>query len=471
MITYQDYLKAVAKNRIPAFVNELINTHKSSEAMKIAINADAYDRQENLTIGQFVQMMYSLDGRAIPNPVVSNMKIASNFFNILNTQRANYSLGNGVTFTDSSIKERLGSDFDTVLKKAARYALIHGCSYLFFNKDHCHYFKVTEFAPLYDESTGILRAGVRFYQIDYSKPLTAVLYEEDGYTVFRSNNGGTLKEFQPKRGYLELTQTTPIDENPEVIGYENYGPLPIVPLWGSDLKQSTLVGMRESIDSYDLIRSGFANDLRDCAQVYWLISGAMGMTDNDLRKFRDRMLFDHIALADTDNGSVTPYTQELPYQARTAFLEQIRQQIYEDFGGLNVSNFSSGSKTATEIQAAYQPLDDRADDFEYQIIQAVQQILKLIGVDDTPIFKRNRVTNQLEQVQLVMLEAEYLDDETILNKLPNITPDEVEQILLRKNSEEASLMNFMTEGTGNTGNASNQDEGNNGNQTDRNDGE
>lgn len=451
MITYQDFEKAVEKRRVPQFVRELIMDHRSSQLVKTAFDADAYDRQQNLTISTFLQTMYALDGRKIVNPVASNLQIASNFFNVLNNQRTNYSLGNGVTFTNEGIKERLGQDFDTVLKKAARYSLIHGVSFIFFNNDHCHCFKLTEFAPLYDESTGVLRAGVRYYQIDYTKPLTAVLYEEDGYTVYRTDKGSTLKEYAPKRGYVEIIRTVPANDESEVIGEENYGALPIVPLWGSDLKQSTLVGMRQAIDSYDLIRSGFANDLRDCAQVYWIISGAMGMSDKRLMQFRDRLLLDHIALADEDNSTVTPYTQDIPYQARTEFLNQIRQQIYDDFGALNVSDFSSGTKTATEIQASYQPLDDRADDFEYQIIQAVQQILKLIGIEDTPIFKRNRMTNELEQVQLVMLEADYLDEETILKKLPNITSDEVEQILLKKSREEASRAYFENIDVSNVG--------------------
>ena len=42
----------------------------------------------------------------------------------------------------------------------------------------------------------------------------------------------------------------------EIMDGENYPSFPIVPLWGSELKQSTLVGMREGIDAYDLIRSG-----------------------------------------------------------------------------------------------------------------------------------------------------------------------------------------------------------------------
>ena len=438
--TFQDFEVEKAKGKTAEFLRALINTHRSSDAVKIALDADAYDHRENITIKKFEKTLFTTNGHQVVNYTASNMKVCSNFFGLLNTQRVSYSLGNGVTFSDAKLKEKLGVDFDTVLKKAGRYALIHGVSFLFYNSDHCHLFKLTEFVPLYDEATGMLRAGARFYQIDQRKPLTVVLYEEDGYTTFRTKaNGSKLEEIEPKRAYKQIVSFNPADGE-TIIGEENYGALPIVPLWGSDLKQSTLIGMREQIDSYDLIRSGFANDLLDCAQIYWIISGFMGMTDPELSQFRDRLLFNHIALVDSDNGSVTPYTQQIPFESRTAYLEQIRKQIYNDFGAVDVTNFSSSTKTATEIQAAYQPMDDMADDFEYQIIQTVQQILKLIGEEDTPIFKRNKVTNQLEQVQLVIQEAEYLDDRTILEKLPNITPDEVEEILKRKDAEDATRM-------------------------------
>ena len=211
--------------------------------------------------------------------------------------------------------------------------------------------------------------------------------------------------------------------------------LPIVPLYGSRLHQSTLIGMREAIDSYDMVRSGFANDLQDCAQIYWLLENYGGMTEEDLNKFRDRMKLMHIAEADTSNGGkVQAYTQEVPYAARQTYLAGMRQGIYEDFGGLNVTSISA--QTATQIDAAYQPMDENADDFEYQIIELVQKILALMGIEDTPQFKRNRITNQMEQVQMVALEAPYLDEETVLKKLPNITPDEVAAILAKKDAAE-----------------------------------
>ena len=101
--------------------------------------------------------------------------------------------------------------------------------------------------------------------------------------------------------------------------------------------------------------------------------------------------------------------------------------------------------TNDHIDAAYQPLDEEADDFEYQVIECVQQILALIGIEDTPIFKRNRISNQREQTEMVLSAAQYLDETTILNKLPFISPDEVQQILVRKDIEDKER---MTGGTG-----------------------
>ena len=187
--------------------------------------------------------------------------------------------------------------------------------------------------------------------------------------------------------------------------------------------------MQQAIDSYDLIRSGFANDLTDCAQIYWIVKNCGGMTDADLNQFRDRLKMLHIATVDdSDGGGVEPYVQEIPYQARKTYLDGIRAGIYEDFGGLDVHTVAAGA-TNDHIDAAYQPLDEEADDFEYQIIECVQQILALIGIEDTPIFKRNRISNQREQTEMVLSSAQYLDEATVLSKLPFISPDEVSGIL------------------------------------------
>ena len=451
MYTYQDFIK---EGDILRGITNAITHHMRSDLYLTAKSADAYDHQRNETILNYVRLIFTMTGTPVEDFTASNNKLCSNFFHRLNTQRCTYLLGNGVTFsehkedmigedgvmvTTDQTKEMLGNRFDTDLKKLGYKALIHGVSFGFWNLDRLHVFPVTEFAPLWDEETGILKAGIRFWRIDDNKPMIAVLYEEDGYTKYRSKPnskaGIDLEEIQPKRSYKTIVSITEADGE-EIVGEENYGPLPIVPLWGSDLHQSTLVGMREKIDSFDLIRSGFANDLSDCAQIYWILENCGGMSDPELARFRDRLKINHIAVVDTDNSKATPYTQDIPYGARSSYLTEIRSGIYEDFGGLDVHAVAAGA-TNDHIDAAYQPMDEEADDFEYQVVDFVQQLLKLMGTEDTPIFKRNRISNEAEQTNMVLSAAEYLDTETILNKLPFITVDEVYNILAKIDQEAA----------------------------------
>ena len=467
MITYQDYLLAVSnengevvEDRKAGFIQYAIDTHRGSEDYKIAKDADLYERQRNVTINNYVHTIYTLAGAPVEDFTASNNKIASNFFHRLNTQRCTYSLGNGIHFTndpDDEIKERLGDMFDNKFYDLAFYGLEHKIAFGFWNVDTMYVFPFTEFVPLWDEYDGTLKAGIRFWQIDETKPMSATLYEIDGWTQFRSvkakKEGGARDEFVyklvrdgEKKPYKKSVLTNEVGDEVEVLGQEEYSSLPIIPFWGSKRKQSTLVGMQQAIDSYDLICSGFANDLTDCAEIYWLIENYGGMTDDELARFRDHLKINHIAeIATGQGGSVRPYVQDVPFQARQAYLEAIKARIYEDFGALDVHQVAANS-TNDHLEAAYQPMDEEADDFEFQCIMFLLQLLKLMGISDTmPIFKRNRISNTKEQVDIVIAESEYLDTETILDKLPNITPDEVQEILKRREKEDQERMPTQTE--------------------------
>lgn len=442
--TYQDFEER--DGSIEEFVASAISAYKQSDAYKEAVLADEYDHQQNRTILNYVKTLYTMTGVAVKDFTASNNQLCSNFFNRLNTQRCLYSLGKGVSFVDVSesgrdaTKERLGKHFDHRIKEAGYYALIHGEAYLFWDYDEVHYFKATEFVPLLDESTGELRAGIRWWQLDPNKPMIAVLYEVDGFTKFKTEKGGKLVESQPKRAYVQTYQTTEADNDTELLYESNYESLPIVVMHGSRLRQSTLVGMRALIDAYDLVSSGFANNMTDCAEIYWIVNNAGGMDDNDLARFRDTLKFHHIANVDgSDGAGVTPYTQNVPFQSSEVFLARIQGDLYRNFGALDVHTVAAGA-TNDHIDAAYQPMDENADDFESWVGEAIVKLLALLGIDDEPVFSRTRISNQLEQVQMVIAEAQYLDRETVLRKLPNVTPEEVQAILERSDEEDAARM-------------------------------
>ena len=474
MKTYQDFLKYKEKGQVLDFITAAINDYRGSESYRTAQDADEYEAERNITIMEFMRLIFNNAGQRVEDFTAANNKIASNFFHRLTTQRVSYSLGNGISFANADkekvdgklvvhdrTKEMLGQDFDTVLYDAGIFARQHRVSFLFWNLDHVDLFKATEFCPLFDEYNGSLMAGIRFWSMDWgSKPVTVVLYEEDGYTKYRTKDGGKgldLEEYEPKRAYKQKVAKNEVDPE-EIVGESNYSAIPIVPFWGSKHRQSDLIGMRSKIDSYDLIVSGFCNDLQDCSEVYWIISNALGMSEEELARFRDRLKVQHIAAVDTDNTGVTPFTQDIPTAARATLIASLRAQIYEDYGGLDVHTVAAGA-TNDHIDAAYQACDEEADDFEYQCIKAIRGILNILGVDDTPIFHRNRLSNLMEQTQMVMMAANYLDDETIIRKLPFITPDEVDGILERKDEkDQAALMMAQLAAMQNAGNEEEEEE-------------
>lgn len=431
MKTYQDLQAATDK---PDFILEAIKEHKASKMYQIAVDAEEYDRQRNVTIMKYEKVLYTLRGQAVPDTFTANHKIASNFFNRFVTQQNQYSLGNGVTLKPEN-KKKLGKNFDLVLRKAGRSALVQGVSFGFWNYDHTETFKFTEFVPMCDEENGALMAGIRFWQIDYDKPLRATLYEIDGYTEYiKWTKDKKLSVLRPKRSYKQIVSQS-VADGMRIMDGGNYSKFPIVPFWGNMHHQSELVGMREGIDCYDLIKSGFANDLDDASLIYWTLENSGGMDDVDLAQFIERMKTVRAATMD-DGVKAEAHTIEVPYQSRTAYLEKLEQDLYNDAQIVNVSALSAAQKTATEIRAAYTPMDLKADQYESCVREFLNGIFALAGIDDEPSFTRNRIQNELEETQMVLMAAQYLDDETILNKLPWLTTEEVQKVLSKRDENE-----------------------------------
>ena len=86
-------------------------------------------------------------------------------------------------------------------------------------------------------------------------------------------------------------------------------------------------------------------------------------------------------------------------------------------------------------------MDNKCADFEYFIIDFVQKILDLAGIDDKPSFTWNRMINQTEQTNMILTAAEYLTEDMVIKKLPFLTPEEVDEVLKQKKKMEVSQFN------------------------------
>lgn len=437
MLTYEDLL-AIGDGDKTGFIIQAINQHKASDLYTEAVIAYDYFRRRNVTINEYQKLLYTMSGDVVPDNYSANYKFCNSFFQIFITQEASYLLGNGVTFDDDATKDRLGKDFDENIFELGLSALWGGVSFGFWNLDHIDTFTVKEFCPLIGEEDGALHAGIRFWQVDPEKPLRATLYEEDGYTDYIWRNKGNGEILNPKRAYKLNVQVSAAD-GVEILDGENYPDFPIVPMWGNPMKQSELTGLREKIDGYDLIQSGFANDLDDASQIYWTIQNAGGMDDIDLAKFLERLKVVKAAVVDENGSQAQAHTLEIPYAARQQALIDIKDSLYRDAMALDTERLSAGNVTATAIQASYSNLDLKCDLFEKCVTTFIDDILELAGIEDVPTYQRNRILNATEEANNVLAAANYIDEETILRHLPFLTTDEIEDVMQRKSQEEAEM--------------------------------
>ena len=428
------------------FVRTVIEDHKGSDLYRDGDISDRYARQENVEAINREKLYRDIAGRLVKNNWTPCHRMRSKLFGVLATQENSFLLGNGLTLDKQKNKEKLGKDFDTKLLQAGYAALTQTVSYLFWNLDHIEIFKNLEFAPLMDETTSSLRAGVRWWQITAGKPLRATLYEENGYTEYVWNldkdgqvntNGEILQE---KRGY-QITYKVQPNEEVQITNQQNYPAFPIVPLWSNTQHINQFMGIKPTIDAIDELTNALNDDLTE-TQLYWLIQGADGMDKSDLAQLL-RDIREQKIINPAEGQSVQPYTVNIPVNERQAEISRLKRQVYEDFQGLDIDEIKGGAVTATQIKAAYEPLNHKADDYEMCVIECLNNLFKLIpGLEyENPTFTRSMLINTTEQIQALELVKGTLGNEYVAEKelLLFGDGDKTAEILEKIRSEEMAM--------------------------------
>lgn len=430
MKTYQDLLSIGENEEMRmSFCLSAIKDHQSSVKYRIAEDAESYYRNLNPTIMRLQKFIHNAMGQSVPDTFSPNNKIPSNLYHYFVTQEVETLLGNGATFEQKETKDRLGKNFDQRLQECAKHAINGSCAYGFWNFDHLEVFNYLEFVPLYDEYTGKLMAGIRYWQIDTAKPLCLVLFEPDGMTEYIREKGKDIAVRTPKHAYKNIKISSKADGEITASG-GNYASLPIVPLYNED-KQSAIVGKQNTLDAYDLTLSQMVNNVDDGNFIYWVLKNCGGMDAVDDERFISQLKITHMAHADGDSGSgVEAHTIEAPYQANSNTLENLRRQLFDDFMALDTKEIAGGAVTATQIQAAYEPLNSKCDQFEFCVIDFVNGILELAGIDDDVSFVRSKIVNNSEEITNTLASAEYLDSGYITKRILTLMgdPDKFDEV-------------------------------------------
>jgi hypothetical protein len=128
---------------------------------------------------------------------------------------------------------------------------------------------------------------------------------------------------------------------------------------------------------------------------------------------------------------------------------------------LDTKNIANGATTATQIKAAYEPLNAKTDEYEYCVIEFIKGILAVAGIEDEPTFTRSMIVNGAEELQMLIQGAQYLDEEYVTRKMLTLLGDgdQAEEVLKRLSADELDRYTNEEENTAENASEGGQNEG------------
>ena len=129
----------------------------------------------------------------------------------------------------------------------------------------------------------------------------------------------------------------------------------------------------------------------------------------------------------------------VPFEASAEAIKQLESQLFRDFIALRVDDIAAGA-TNDQNQAAYEPLNQKTDKFEYQVTDFIQRILAFAGIDDEPTYTRSQMSNRAETAEIIMADTGLLSRQYKTKKLLTLLgdADSVEEVERELLEEEAS---------------------------------
>lgn len=437
MKTFQD-LQAIGENEQARmkFCWQVILEHlATNEVIEADINQQYYNGM-NVTITQADRYITDILGKKVPDVYRANHKLKCHLYPYFINQQVLYLLGNGISFSNTSTLKKLGRHFEKRIIDLAIDTLNAGRGFGFWNYDHIEIFSLQEFAPLYDEDTGRLMAGVRFWQLADDKPLRIILFEPDGYTEYIKTANENITVAVEKRPYIQRVSTSLTGT--EIAPGENYPGLPVIPM-NTHNGKSAMYGHRESIDAYDLIASRLTNNIDNFELAYWIIKGAPALADDPeaLNELFQRITVQKF-VAVGEGQDIDEHHVEIPFEATQTGLDFMKKQLFTDFMAFDPVGVAGGSDTATQIKAAYEPLNEKTDLFESQVTEFIEDLLEIAGIDDVPTYTRSMIVNKQEEAQIVISAADWTDEEYTTRKLLEILgdADKADEIIKRRDAED-----------------------------------
>ncbi len=474
-------------NNVAKFVGSYIDDFEKSEQRKAMIEGKAYYKQKNTEIMKRQKIYYISKGVTKVDPYKANHKLPSGFLKLLIKQKVNYSINSRIKLAANKTKNLndiemiMGKDWKKTIKQAANEASIKSAGYVQFyiDKNEEFNYKIIpseQCVPVFSiDDPELLEYFIRYYQqiaIDDEgksiKILKVEFWTNDLIYYFVKQESGewefASEDIESENPKPHIKKLTKFGETVANVEGQGWGRPPFAVLYNNDEKTNDLEIIKPFIDIFDIVNSDFANNIDDFQDIYWILKNYNG---EDLEDFLSEVK-ELKVLRTGDDGEARAETIDIPVEARKEMLDNTEKLIYKFGMGVNPDDIE-GNITNVRIKALYSNLDLKANDFEIEVQDFMNQFLYFLNryleikkkqqLEDDDIylvFNRSMIINEVEMLDANANQAGSISNRTRLENhpwVPNVDDEfkrmskEMKDIDLNTNNLDNNIDNNLDAGS------------------------
>lgn len=422
--------------------------------------AERYYRKDN----DILHLKKNKDAGEAENPLRnSDNRIPSNFYKLQVNQKAAYAFTSPPQFDTGDdrinelIKLTLGDAWAKKCKTLCVQAANASVGWVHYWKDADNRFRYAvvdskEVVPVWtrDLEKELLAAMRRYPEIDDANGYEYVVYEfwsDTECQVFRRRVDYTLDGgLESYMRYSVLDIDTGMAELTDTYRHD-LGEVPFIFFNNNDEMQNDLADIKELIDAYDKVFSGFLNDLEDIQELIFILTNYGGEADNAisvLQEMKQKKIIQVDSEGADDRSGVSTLAIEIPVEARKEMLLITRKAIFEQGMAIDPDPQNFGNSSGVALKYLYSLLELKTGmmetEFKISFNHLIRAILKFHGLSADNIVQtwtRTAVDNDTELAEIAQKSKGVISDETIIRNHPWV--EDPEEELKRVEEQKASM--------------------------------
>lgn len=239
----------------------------------------------------------------------------------------------------------------------------------------------------------------------------------------------------------------------EVAGYSNIyqhdmGCVPLFAFRNNPQESIDLDKVKQQIDVYDKVMSGFVNDADDVQQIIFVLTNYGGEDKNEFLNDLKKYKMIQLESDDDSKGELTTLAIDIPVEARSKILEITREAIFVLGQGVDPQKNIGTNNSGVALKQMYALLELKVSALEAEFRSGFNELLRFIlnqlGADKnapiTQTWTRTLISNDAEMADIVSKLSSVTSRENIAKSNPIVEdPDEELANLAKERQEDYQL--------------------------------